>query len=197
AIFFLFSERRNYQRQLARQKWHAQPTEPPVASGRCRDKLSKSSGSTRREGKAEEAHFFSERRNDQRQLAPHKWHAQPTESLVASGRCGDKLSKSVGAHSREGKAEEAHFFSERRNDQRHWHGRSGTPSQPSRRSPAANAGTSCLNQWVHTAGRARQKRRTSSLNAEMTSGSWPRISAGRARQKRRTSSLNAEMTSGS
>ncbi|CAK0801644.1 unnamed protein product, partial [Prorocentrum cordatum] len=97
-----FSERRNDQRQLARQKWHAQPTEPPVASGRCGDKLSKSVGAHSREGKAEEAHF-SERRNDQRQLAPHKWHAQPT--------------------------------------------------------------------WVHTAGRARQKRRTSSLNAEMTSGS--------------------------
>ncbi|CAK0801642.1 unnamed protein product, partial [Prorocentrum cordatum] len=124
--------RRNDQRQLARQKWHAQPTEPPVASGRCGDKLSKSVGAHSREGKAEEAHF-SERRNDQRQLAPHKWHAQPTESPVASGRCGDKLSKSVGAHSREGKAEEAHFFSERR--------------------------------------RARQKKRTSSLNAEMTSGS--------------------------
>ncbi|CAK0801649.1 unnamed protein product, partial [Prorocentrum cordatum] len=106
-----FSERRNDQRQLARQKWHAQPTEPPVASGRCGDKLSKSVGAHSREGKAEEAHFserrndqrqlaphkcregkaeeahfFSERRNDQRQLAPHKWHAQPTESPVASGR---------------------------------------------------------------------------------------------------------------
>ncbi|CAK0801631.1 unnamed protein product, partial [Prorocentrum cordatum] len=115
---------------------------------------------------------FSERRNDQRQLAPQKWHAQPTESPVASGRCGDKLSKSVGAHSREGKAEEAHFFSERSNDQRQlarqkWHAQ----PRPSRLSPAADAGTSCLNQWVHTAGRARQKRRTSSLNAEMTSGS--------------------------
>ncbi|CAK0801627.1 unnamed protein product, partial [Prorocentrum cordatum] len=122
----LCSERGNDQRQLARQKWHAQPTEPPVASGRCGDKPSKSVGAHSREGKAEEAHFFSERRNDQRQLAPHKWHAQPTESPVASGRYGDKLSKSMGAHSREGKAEEAHFFSERRNDQRQlaphkWH----------------------------------------------------------------------------
>ncbi|CAK0801633.1 unnamed protein product, partial [Prorocentrum cordatum] len=138
AIFFLFSERRNYQRQLARQKWHAQPTEPPVASGRCRDKLSKSSGSTRREGKAEEAHFFSERRNDQRQLAPHKWHAQPTWVHTA-GRARQKR-------------------------------RTSSLNAEIRRSPAADAGTSCLNQWVHTAGRARQKKRTSSLNAEMTSG---------------------------
>ncbi|CAK0801646.1 unnamed protein product, partial [Prorocentrum cordatum] len=141
-------------------------------SGRCGDKLSKSVGAHSREGKAEEAHFFSERRNDQRQLAPHKWHAQPTESPVASGRRGDKLSSSVGAHSREGKAEEAHFFSERRNDQRQlaphqWHAQ----PRPSRRSPAAAAGTSCLNQVVQPGGRARQKRRTSSLNAEMTSGS--------------------------
>ncbi|CAK0801630.1 unnamed protein product, partial [Prorocentrum cordatum] len=95
----------------------------------------------------------SERGNDQRQLARQKWHAQPTEPPVASGRCGDKPSKSVGAHSREGKAEEAHFFSE--------------------------------------PGRARQKRRTSSLNAEMTSGSSPRISGTPSRRSRRSPAAEA------